>query len=188
MGGDRLEEAPPSPGPRGPYDAVPESPGVYVLVGGLMSPVYVPSRGGVVKLEAGRLYAYVGSAGRGLRARLSRHLEAPGRLRWHIDNLTFSRFFVVVSITWVVGPWGHPWEDKLALLLGRNAEPAAPGFGASDSLEGERLYFVEACSDAVKAARALGAGEPGCLVFAGAALLCPDWPELLDLCGSPRAP
>ncbi len=173
---------------RGSYDVVPKAPGVYVLVGGLTSPVYVPSRRGAVKLESGRLYAYVGSAGQGLRARLSRHLEAPGRLRWHIDGLTVSRFFLVAAIAWTVGPWGHPWEDNLALLIEENAQPAAHGFGASDSLRGERLYLVKACSDAIRAVITLGAGKPGCLAFAGAAALCPDWPELLGLCGSPPAP
>lgn len=76
---------------------------------------------------AGGTYLYVGSARRGLVARVRRHCAPEKVLRWHIDYLTS-----VASVCFV---WAWPLEEAtecgLAAALSRQAQ-VVPGFGASD--------------------------------------------------------
>jgi len=101
--------------------------GVYVLLVAL-------GRGR--RLRVGRLgertfprgwYLYVGSAQRGLKARLRRHTGRRKRRRWHIDYLTTVG---EVAGAWVAGA-GKPTECALARCLGEAAEVVS-GFGSSD--------------------------------------------------------
>ena len=84
---------------------------------------------GAVHLAPGR-YGYVGSARRGLAARLARHTRKRKPLRWHIDYL--SRLAVPLgALTW---PWRKGRECRLAQALGVTGagRPCVPHFGASD--------------------------------------------------------
>ena len=106
---------------------IPASPGVYVVAIRLA---------GHRALRVGRLprceyepgtYLYAGSAGRGLRARIARHLRADRRRHWHLDWL--------LEAGRVAGVWWLETDRRMecavaARLRGLGAE--VPGFGASD--------------------------------------------------------
>lgn len=96
---------------------------------------YVPRRSalrvgslGAVTLERG-WYAYVGSAARGRRARVARHLALDKPLRWHADYL-FAVF--PARRAWLVD--GASGECALATALAAlpGAERRPPRFGAGD--------------------------------------------------------
>jgi sugar fermentation stimulation protein A len=84
---------------------------------------------GTVRLPAGR-YAYVGSARRGLAARLARHARKRKPRRWHLDYLA-TRARPLGALTW---PWAQGRECALAAALaeGGAGRVHPPGFGASD--------------------------------------------------------
>jgi len=119
-------------GPEPPFDS-----GIYVLF------IRLPRR---TRLTSGPFtgpfrrgtYLYVGSAQRGLGARLARHMRrAPQkRLRWHVDHILEHGF--VVHILSARLP--RPAEPALAVKLGSMYEPV-PGFGSSDSPAGSHLFF-----------------------------------------------
>ena len=75
-------------------------------------------------------YIYVGSALRGLNARLNRHLREEKSLHWHIDYL-LSRA-TIIQIWYSLGKdrLECVWNIILADLPG--ATPVIPGFGSSD--------------------------------------------------------
>ena len=75
-------------------------------------------------------YIYVGSALRGLGARLNRHLRGEKSLHWHIDYL-LSRA-TIIQIWYSLGKdrLECVWNIILADLPG--ATPVIPGFGSSD--------------------------------------------------------
>ncbi|MBM3494942.1 MAG: GIY-YIG nuclease family protein, partial [Armatimonadetes bacterium] len=109
---------------------VPASPGLYRLWFDFDSDVRV--RVGVLgaaHLLAGR-YAYTGSALRGIRARVGRHLRGDGPLRWHIDYVLPHARVVHVEA------WPNPAITECALnaeaLLVPGSVYALRGFGASD--------------------------------------------------------
>ncbi len=82
------------------------------------------------RLPAG-WYVYVGSAQRGLRARIARHLRAHKRMHWHIDYLR-----KIAEIEAVRTLAGAPQEEeaRLARAWCEAAElMPIPKFGASDS-------------------------------------------------------
>ena len=96
---------------------------------------YVPRRTivpvgalGTVEFERG-WYAYVGSAARARRARVTRHLSTGKPLRWHADYL-FTAF--PACRAWLVD--GAPGECELAGGLAGlpGAERRPPRFGAGD--------------------------------------------------------
>lgn len=105
----------------------PAVPGAYVLVIELDGPLVItlPSHARHT-LPAGR-YLYCGSARGpgGLRARLSRHMQSPKSIRWHVDRLTETGR---VDGAWVF-PDGHECElvARLAYL-----DAPIPGFGSTD--------------------------------------------------------
>ncbi len=103
-----------------------------------------------VRLPVGRLgeqrfrrgyYLYVGSAfgPGGLRARLRHHLNASGRLHWHIDYL--RRQLPLIEI------WFHRGEvrleDEWARVLAQMPATGipVPGFGASDRRGDSHLFY-----------------------------------------------
>jgi Uri superfamily endonuclease len=92
-----------------------------------------------LSLQIGRLgtyeftpgfYIYVGSALRGLKSRLNRHLNSEKLLHWHIDYLLLH-----ARITEI---WYSMSSDRLectwnAIVVGLSgAMPFIPGFGSSD--------------------------------------------------------
>jgi len=106
------------------------SPGTYILIMHLASSqnVAVGSLGEAA--YDGGWYLYVGSALRGLKARLARHARSEKRIHWHIDYLLEAASLVEV--------WCHIGNERLecewAHVLGRvdSLEPSAVAFGASD--------------------------------------------------------
>lgn len=105
--------------------------GCYLIVLSITEPLSMKIAGRNVALEAGR-YAYAGSAQRGLRARVARHLKPPSekRPRWHIDRLLEGASVEAV----LAYPLSRPGECWLArrLLEEPGAALAARGFGSSD--------------------------------------------------------
>jgi len=108
----------------------PDVGGVYLLLIEVTSPV---------RLRVGRLgdltfgggiYAYVGSARRGLRPRIERHLRGGKRLFWHIDYL-LSSASVSIGEVWVSTEMG---ECELAGSLAGSGlfRFYGGGFGSSD--------------------------------------------------------
>jgi Uri superfamily endonuclease len=96
---------------------------------------------GEVRLVRGT-YLYIGSAQRGLPARVGRHLAREKRRRWHIDHLTTHPGIAVArAAAWALG---KDWECGLAvaLIAAGVAERAVPGFGASDCRCGGHLLRV----------------------------------------------
>jgi sugar fermentation stimulation protein A len=103
--------------------------GTYVLVLELTRPS-VTSVGALGRIRFGRgYYAYVGSARRGMRSRLSRHLARKKRKKWHIDWLTTRSDVVPVAVA-TTGRVGL--ECRIAGLLSARAEGRVEGFGCSD--------------------------------------------------------
>jgi Uri superfamily endonuclease len=125
--------------PAAPSSRAADPPRLYVVL------TYVPRRTtvtvgslGPVSFERG-WYAYVGSAARGRRARVARHLAADKPLRWHADYL-FAAF--PARRAWLVD--GGAGECELA--AGLEASPGAARlparFGAGDCrCRGHLVYF-----------------------------------------------
>ncbi|WP_198005606.1 GIY-YIG nuclease family protein [Thioalkalivibrio thiocyanodenitrificans] len=74
-------------------------------------------------------YVYTGSARRGMKARLTRHLSKDKRLHWHIDHLLADAHATVVDV--------HLYfEPECAVNQRTPGTIPAPGFGASDCRAG----------------------------------------------------
>lgn len=88
-----------------------------ITVGGLGAVVFPPG-----------YYLYAGSAKKGLRARMARHLRKKKNFFWHIDYLAdrCDSSFVIPVRT------GADLEHEIAATLQKTAEWSVPGFGASD--------------------------------------------------------
>ncbi len=81
------------------------------------------------------MYVYVGSARRGLAARLARHQRRRKRLRWHVDYLLAKRGAVIQAIE--TRPWRVGAECRWARQTRRaGGRVVVPGFGASDCRAG----------------------------------------------------
>ena len=102
----------------------------YILVIEAVVPreVQVGARG-AVRLDAG-WHLYVGSARRGLAARLARHRRRAKRCRWHVDYLLLHPGFTLRSV-WLAA---NIPECELSRLLSRlpGMAVSAPRFGSSD--------------------------------------------------------
>ena len=126
--------------------------GVYILLLALEESATIRCGAlGVFTLSAGR-YLYTGSAKRGLKARVARHLSPEKPLRWHIDYLTTATgtsrigavaFPVVYPVAFSVAyPGGVGVKTLSECELNRRAGVLAgqaapvPGFGASDCRAG----------------------------------------------------
>ena len=127
-----------SPGP-----SFPDS-GLYVLFLKLAAPTTLRIGAlGTFTLTAGT-YLYTGSARRGLRARVTRHLAPEKALRWHMDYLTTAPGTSPVgAVLFPVSCSGGDGERTFGECeLNRRAGALAgwmapvPGFGASDCRAG----------------------------------------------------
>lgn len=74
-------------------------------------------------------YAYVGSARRGMRSRVARHLAREKRKRWHIDWLTTQPGVVPIA---VASTMLTSLECRIAAALSSRAHMRVDGFGCSD--------------------------------------------------------
>lgn len=83
------------------------------------------------------VYFYVGSAQRGLSARINRHRRKKKPLRWHIDHLSCRAKMLGAVV--VAGP--RKRECELAEGLADMFEPAVPYFGSSDCRCGGHLFY-----------------------------------------------
>ncbi len=122
--------------------------GAYCLLITLTRPaIIVPGRLGKVRLEAGR-YCYVGSARRGLRQRVARHLRTaqhkPGSGHWHIDALLSHRYARIADAELLPGSN----ECAVSRTLAETTGVSVPvrGFGATDCRAGcaAHLYQLSA--------------------------------------------
>lgn len=99
-----------------------------VEVGGL-GPIRFPAGG----------YVYVGSAMRGLGARIERHLRRRKRLHWHVDHLAAvadeAEAFPIVS--------ARRLECELARDVSRVAQGSVAGFGSTDCSCESHLFRFE---------------------------------------------
>ena len=84
------------------------------------------------------VYLYVGSARRGLTARLARHGRRGKSLRWHIDYLSTK----AAMLGAIVVPWRRDGECALAEEVGRLYPRAVAAFGASDCRCGGHLFYA----------------------------------------------
>ena len=101
--------------------------GGHTKVGGL----------GVVTLATG-YYLYAGSAQRGLRSRVSRHLGPVAHRHWHIDYVKGLCRPVGVAL------WAGRGADECALsdAVGECADGCVPGFGCTDCRCRSHLHYV----------------------------------------------
>ena len=111
-------------------------------------------------------YVYVGSARRGLRARVARHRRREERLRWHIDYLTTQAECEVVEAVELIDAGIDECALCRALRDGLSATVPIRRFGASDCAGGcgAHLLHVSERPDhhRIQALAAAGAGAPRC--------------------------
>lgn len=111
--------------------------GVYIAV------FYLPNREHIRVGKLGRfdfakgVYFYVGSAQRGLSARIARHSRRDKPHRWHIDYLSCKAKMLGVVV--LAGP--RKRECRLAEELAGMFELVAPDFGSSDCRCGGHLFY-----------------------------------------------
>jgi len=88
-------------------------------------------------LAAG-VYLYVGSAQRGLSARLARHGRRNKPLRWHVDYLSARAAMIGAMV------FARPREREceLAAVLAGRLERIIPRFGSSDCGCGGHLFYA----------------------------------------------
>lgn len=91
---------------------------------------------GVLRFKAGH-YAYVGSAMRGLDARMARHLRKRKRFHWHVDYLRDAAD--KAECLAIRGPERE--ECRIAAALAEVMEPGPAGFGASDCGCATHLFY-----------------------------------------------
>jgi Uri superfamily endonuclease len=116
-----------------------EGSGLYQLV------IHLPKRSRIRVGKLGRFdfpsgyYVYTGSAGRGLSARIRRHLSRAKKKFWHIDYLLAKGEIVEITIF----RKSNLEECELARRVSarKGAKVVAPGFGASDCGCGSHLVF-----------------------------------------------
>jgi len=84
---------------------------------------------GEIEFPPGR-YAYAGSAMRGVRARVSRHLRRDGPLRWHVDYLLRYARVALVEV-FPAADWTECEVNAQSLSV-IGARIAVRGFGAGD--------------------------------------------------------
>jgi sugar fermentation stimulation protein A len=112
--------------------------GAYILLLELDREAEVTvGRLGPVRFRPG-VYAYIGSAKRGLRARVRRHLRADKKIRWHIDYLTplSQRIHAIVI------PAEDPPECFLRQTLEVVGRGMVKGFGAGDCSCPSHLVYL----------------------------------------------
>jgi Uri superfamily endonuclease len=120
---------------------IPDTPGSYVLVGGLLEDVEISAgKFGGLCLKAG-VYFYCGSARGpgGLRARINRHFRLDKKKHWHYDHI---RSHLALTHVW----WGDASDSECDLCrwIGKAAQVSFPlaGFGSSDCVRGCRSHLI----------------------------------------------
>jgi len=87
----------------------------------------------IVRLPAGR-YVYIGSARRGIAARVSRHkrlaIEKSGKLHWHIDYLLVNPHTKWAGVVVLEDGIECKMSKQIAAMSGVTAP--VPGFGSTD--------------------------------------------------------
>lgn len=96
---------------------------------------------GEVTLPAGD-YLYVGSARRGLRARIDRHRRREKRVRWHVDYLTTHSGCDLLDVLAFSDSAATECEVLRIVAAATDATAPAPGFGASDCRSGCPAHLV----------------------------------------------
>jgi len=92
---------------------------------------------------AAGVYLYVGTAQRGLDARIERHGRKDKPLRWHVDYLSAEAEMVGA----VCVPAPRHRECEIARELAGRYVRCVPGFGASDCRCGGHLFYAESWAD-----------------------------------------
>jgi Uri superfamily endonuclease len=110
--------------------------GIYLLIVGLHEPRWIRIGGLGYRLFRRGSYGYVGSALRGMRSRLDRHLKDVKRLHWHIDYLL--RYADIEAIAY--GQCRRDEECGLANQLS-SVFQSIPGFGSTDCRCPSHLFF-----------------------------------------------
>ena len=107
---------------------------------------------GTIKFDSG-YYAYVGSAMRGLKQRISRHLRKEKKLHWHIDYL-LEKVSVSNVIVWKSG---NNIECGIAGQVG-SIYKVITGFGSSDCKCSGHLFYspIESCNEIIEKLTATG--------------------------------
>jgi Uri superfamily endonuclease len=121
---------------------IPDAIGTYLLILRLDLPSVIRvGRLGNFQFPAG-YYLYCGSAMGygGLQARLKRHLAGSKKPHWHIDWLRVETAVTGYGIHSGSQRLECTWSQQLAHLHG--ASIPAPGFGASDCLQGCLAHLV----------------------------------------------
>ena len=112
-----------------------DAPGTYVLVIELPAPVTIEIGAlGSLSFTSG-LYAYVGSAMKGLRQRIARHLCRDKKMHWHIDY-----FLREATVTRVWHASHQQRECEIAASLA-SSFAAVKGFGCSDCRCLSHLFY-----------------------------------------------
>jgi Uri superfamily endonuclease len=116
--------------------------GIYVLVISVNNKVKIHVGAlGTVSFEKG-LYAYVGSAQKGLEKRIARHLRKSKRRFWHIDYLLGADNVEVLKVFHKEAP--KLGECRVARNMAIKGIPVK-GFGSSDCRCKSHLFKVEGC-------------------------------------------
>ena len=117
--------------------------GAYLLHIDIKQPLKVKVGAlGMASLPAGR-YVYVGSACRGIEARIARHLRLAkhkaGKIHWHIDYLLVNRHTKWVNAVALEDCVECEISRQIASKKGITVP--VPGFGASDCRAGCRAHL-----------------------------------------------
>ncbi|HYB75836.1 MAG TPA: GIY-YIG nuclease family protein [Nitrososphaerales archaeon] len=97
-------------------------------------------------------YTYVGSARRGMRSRIARHLVREKKKRWHIDWLTTQPGVVPIAVASTVLTG---LECRIAAVLSSRADMRMDGFGCSDCECESHLYHFSQADDFFSALKRL---------------------------------
>ena len=118
--------------------------GTYVLVLQLIRQriIRVGSLG-AIRFRRGN-YVYIGSARKGLRFRVARHLAIEKRKRWHIDWLTTQLGVLLIA---VASTPRTGLECRIATALSCRANMRVDSFGCSDCECESHLYYFTNTED-----------------------------------------
>jgi len=112
--------------------------GLYIAVFSLDRPRRISvGRLGKFTFAAG-IWFYVGSAQRGLQARIDRHARGDKVLRWHVDYLSTR----AVMLGAIIIPGSKKRECLIASELSVLFDRPIPNFGSSDCRCGGHLFYA----------------------------------------------
>ena len=117
--------------------------GVYALVISVGKSIRIKVGAlGALRFEKG-MYIYVGSAQKGLKKRVQRHLRREKRMFWHIDYLLNIKTVKVTKV--FCRNAEKDAECKIAMEIGKHGV-AVDGFGSSDCRCKSHLFRIKGCS------------------------------------------